>query len=135
MRVRRLAFLMAALVWCGAMAVAAQQGTSRSVNIGVYTDAQATRGEAAYKQHCSSCHYQSEFSGEDFLKRWSDKPLWELWDMISSNMPEDQPGSLPDQQYADVISYFLKLNKFPTGGAELEGSAETMKDTLMERPH
>lgn len=120
--------------WCGAVAFAAQQGTSRSVNIGVYTEAQATRGEAAYKQHCSSCHYQNEFSGEDFLKRWADKPLWELWDMVSSNMPEDQPGTLPDQQYADVISFFLKLNKFPTGGAELEGTVEVMKDTLMERP-
>ena len=101
----------------------------------MYTDAQAARGEAIYKKTCSSCHYQTEFSGEDFLKRWSDKPLWELCDMISSNMPEDQPGSLPDQQYADVIAYFLKLNKLPTGGAELEGSPETMKDTLMERPH
>jgi mono/diheme cytochrome c family protein len=135
MRVRRLSFLMAALVWCGAVALAAQQGTSRSVNIGVYTEAQAARGEAVYKSQCASCHYQNEFSGEDFLKRWADKPLWELWDMISSNMPEDQPGTLPDQQYADVISFFLKLNKFPTGGAELEGTTETMKDTLMERPH
>ena len=135
MRFHRLAFLTASLALAGAVTHAAQLGTSRSVNSGVYTEAQATRGEAAYKNHCSSCHYQTEFSGDDFLKRWADKPLWELWDVITTNMPEDEPGSLPDQQYADVISFFLKLNKFPTGGSDLEGTPEAMKDTLMERPH
>ena len=59
-------------------------------------------------------------------------PLFSLYEMITSTMPEDQPGSLPDQQYADVIAFFLGLNKYPTGGEELAGTAEAMKDTLME---
>ena len=107
--------------------------TTRSVNEGVYTADQATRGEQIFKNNCSSCHYQSEFTGDDFVKRWAEKPLFELFDLVSDSMPEDRPGSLPIQQYADAISYFLKLNKFPTGSAELEGSPDAMRDILMER--
>jgi alcohol dehydrogenase (cytochrome c) len=132
MTFNRCALLVAALLLGGAVTHAVQFGTSRSVNIGVYTAAQAARGEQVYKARCSTCHYQNEFTGNDFIRRWSGMPLFSLYEMITSTMPEDQPGSLPDQQYADVIAFFLGLNKYPTGGEELAGTAEAMKDTLME---
>jgi len=121
------------LILGGTVANATQATTTRSVNEGVYTADQAARGEQIYKNNCSSCHYQTEFTGDEFVKRWADKPLFELFDLVSDSMPEDRPGSLPIQQYADAISYFLKLNKFPTGDIELEGSPDTMRDILMEK--
>ena len=121
------------LVLGGTAANAMQATTTRSVNEGVYTADQATRGESIYKNNCSSCHYQTEFTGDEFVKRWADKPLFELFELISDSMPEDRPGSLPIQQYADAIAYFLNLNKFPTGATELEGSPDAMRDILMEK--
>lgn len=133
MRFSHIAILAASLVLGGTVVNAVQATTSRSVNAGVYTDDQATRGEQIFKNNCSSCHYQTEFTGDEFVKRWADKPLFELFELVSDSMPEDRPGSLPTQQYADALSYFLKLNKYPTGATELEGSAEAMKDILMEK--
>ena len=133
MTCNRIALLAASLVLGGTVGNAMQATTTRSVNDGVYTTDQATRGEQIFKNNCSSCHYQTEFSGDDFVKRWADKPLFELFELIADSMPEDRPGTLPAQQYGDTISYFLKLNKFPAGAAELEGSAEAMRDILMEK--
>ena len=127
------ALLAVSLVLSGTIASAMQATTTRSVNEGVYTADQAARGEQVYKNNCSSCHYQTEFTGDDFVKRWADKPLFELFDLVSDSMPEDRPGSLPIQQYADTISYFLRLNNFPTGATELEGSPDAMRDILMEK--
>lgn len=104
--------------------VAAAQKTSSD---GVYSAAQADRGEAVFKDQCASCHAPGDFTADDFLKKWTGKPLHELFDTVSTTMPMDNPGTLKPQQYADVIAYFLKLNKFPAGDAELKGSAEAMK--------
>ncbi|MGH8257825.1 MAG: c-type cytochrome, partial [Steroidobacteraceae bacterium] len=57
---RRIAFLAPALlviplIW-GSAAFAQSSQTSESVWDGVYTNAQATRGEQLYTQHCVECH-------------------------------------------------------------------------------
>jgi mono/diheme cytochrome c family protein len=104
--------------------VAAEQKTSSD---GVYTAAQADRGEGVFKDQCASCHAPGDFTADDFLKKWAGKPLHALFDTVSSTMPMDNPGTLKPQQYADVISYFLKLNKFPSGSEELKGTADAMK--------
>jgi hypothetical protein len=39
----------------------------------------------------------------------------------------DSPGTLKPPQYADLVSYILKLNKFPAGQDELKTSAEALK--------
>ena len=129
----RIALLAASLVLCGTVGNAMQATTSRTVLEGIYTEDQAARGENVFKNNCSSCHYQTEFKSADFISTWSGKPLYELFSMISDSMPEDRPGTLPPQQYADAITYFLKLNNYPTGGTELDGSAEAMRDILMEK--
>ena len=41
------------------------------------------------------------------------KAMKELWDIASGTMPEDNPGSLKQQEYADILAYFLQLNEFP----------------------
>ena len=112
----------AALIWVAAFAgVAAQAG--KSVNEGVYTAAQAERGSSTFKESCTACHEKERFTGDEFLKVWADKPLQEVFHHMSTTMPEDNPGTLKPQQYADVVAYFLSLNGYPTGKAELEPAA------------
>ncbi len=106
----------------------------KSVKAGVYTAAQAGRGEAQFKTSCASCHAPNRFTDDLFYMSFAGKPLWEMYDVISDTMPEDNPGSLKPQDYADVISYLLKLNKFPEGQEELPPTKEVLMTIKMEKP-
>jgi len=94
---------------------------------GVYTEAQAKRGEATTNSRCSSCHGTDLAGGEagpelvglDFLGNWNQQSLGDLFDRIHSTMPADAPGSLSLPETADVIARVLQLNKFPTGQKDL----------------
>jgi mono/diheme cytochrome c family protein len=88
----------------------------RTVGEGVYTTAQADRGQVVFRGSCESCHAPRYFTG-GFLRNWSS--VGELFDFTVSNMPEDAPASLTPQQYADVMAYVLKVNNLPTGEKEL----------------
>ena len=122
-----------ALVWMGLVAEQAAFGQPANVSAGVYTAAQADRGQKQYEATCAACHETSQFTGNDFAAGWGGKALFELFDKVKTTMPEDNPGSLKPQQYADIISYFLKLNKFPAGETELKGDAEVMKGMLIDK--
>jgi quinoprotein glucose dehydrogenase len=106
--------------------------SAKSVNEGVYTAAQADRGAAVFKTTCTACHDTARFTGDDFLAGWTGKSLHALFDHVSTTMPEDNPGSLKPQQYADVVAYFLKLNGYPEGKAELSG-AEAIKGITFDK--
>ena len=41
-------------------------------------------------------------------------------------MPEDAPGSLPDQEYVDVVAYILELNGHDAGEGELSATEESL---------
>jgi mono/diheme cytochrome c family protein len=123
----------ASLVVLGAAVIGAAQ-PSKSVNDGVFTAAQAARGEQIFKGKCGSCHYPGRFTGDDLFKAFAGKPLAELFGVMRESMPEDNPGTLPAQEYGDVVAYFLQLNKFPTGADELVGSDEVMGAILFEKP-
>jgi mono/diheme cytochrome c family protein len=109
----------------GQAAVAPAAGMS--TNDGIYSAAQADRGQKLFEARCTTCHDAARFTGAEFTKAWVGQPMHELFDLVKATMPEDNPGSLQPQQYADVLSYFLKLNKFPAGENELKGTDEAMK--------
>ena len=56
-----------------------------------------------------------------------------MWDIASGTMPEDNPGSLQQQEYGDILAYFLHLNAFPTGDTELKGDAGAMATIKIEK--
>ena len=69
----------------------------KSVKAGVYTAAQAGRGEAQFRASCASCHAPNRFTDDLFYLSFAGKPLWDMYDVISDTMPEDNPGSLKPQ--------------------------------------
>lgn len=121
------------LLVVGAGAIAGQ-ATQTSVTAGVYTAAQADRGEVLFRSQCASCHAPNRFTDDLFYVSFAGKPLWEMFDVISDTMPEDNPASLKADEYADVIAYLLKLNAFPTGTDELPTAKEVLSGILMEKP-
>ena len=112
---------------------AGTQATTKSTNDGVYTKAQSERGQKVFSEKCTACHEPSRFSGEAFHESWDNKALKELWDVASGTMPEDNPGSLKQQEYADILAYFLSLNAYPAGDAELQGNAAAMAAIKVEK--
>jgi mono/diheme cytochrome c family protein len=121
----------AALVWMTG-GVTGQE--KNSVTAGVYTAAQADRGVNVFRSKCASCHAPNRFTDDLFYSSFAGKPLWEMFDVISDTMPEDNPGSLKKEEYADVIAYLLKLNNFPAGQTDLPTDQEALRAIMMEKP-
>jgi mono/diheme cytochrome c family protein len=96
----------------------------RSVADGVFTQEQAQRGETTFRSTCAACHTLGDFTGEVFLKRWS--TVGSLFEVVSTTMPQDLPGTLSAQQYAELLAYILSRNNFPAGSTELPGEVERL---------
>jgi len=106
----------------------------KSVKAGVYTAAQADRGQVLFRSKCASCHAPNRFTDDLFYTSFAGKPLWEMFDVISDTMPEDNPGSMKPEEYVDVMAYLLKLNGFATGETELPTGKDALGAILMEKP-
>jgi mono/diheme cytochrome c family protein len=121
---------LAGMTWMAALeARTAQDAVLASV--GVYTADQAARGQDLYEKSCAACHEPSRFTGKEFSSVWTGKPLTNLYEAVQT-MPMDNPGSLKAQEYADIISHFLKTNGYPAGDKELAGTAEAMKAVMLD---
>ncbi len=113
--------------------IQAQDGP-KSVWEGVYTEAQAERGKAAYVTSCASCHGADlagsgearPLAGSEILTSWNGLPVGELFERTRSTMPITAPGSLDPAAYADILAYMLKSNGLPAGLAELAPRPEAL---------
>lgn len=132
---------MVALLFCAAGVAGAQ---TKSVWDGVYTDAQAERGSAAFARSCGGCHTlgtqgRSPLAGDVFWKSFSQKTAADLLEFVSVNMPNGAPASLNAATYADIVAAMLKANGLPAGAGELgattvAGVQIVPKDGNMELP-
>ena len=111
---------LAAAVSAGGL-VAAQE---KSVDQGVYTTAQANRGQKVYETQCTTCHREpggnaQVIVGERFSRSFADATLQTFFNTIRTTMPRSAPGSLTDTEYTDVVAHMLRLNGYPDGMNEL----------------
>lgn len=98
-----------------------------SVRDGVFTTAQAERGEAIFTQACQGCHQPEQFTGPGFIDAWTGQTADAPFDVIRTTMPEDNPSSLKQSEYAAVLAYLLRLNNLPAGETELPSIARKLK--------
>jgi mono/diheme cytochrome c family protein len=98
---------------------------------GYYTVGQARRGAGLFLDNCLSCHASSEFAGSSFERRWRRQSVGDLYEFVLYSMPDDNPGGLPEQTYADVIAYVLELNDLPAGDTELTTSIDALLQMMM----
>jgi S-disulfanyl-L-cysteine oxidoreductase SoxD len=120
----------------------AQQSSPGQATVwdGAYTEDQAKRGGALYSKECSKCHGQSLSDGEEapplaggvFLANWGGLTVGDLFERMRSSMPQDDPGKLSSQQYADILAFILKGNEFPAGKMEVGTHAEMLKQIVIE---
>ena len=105
----------------------------RTVQDGVYSDAQAARGAVLYTAQCASCHGPSlqglqapPLTGDTFVAAWQKLPLSELASKVRNTMPAGAPGTLTSQETADLVAHILKTGGFRSGAAELASAGEAM---------
>lgn len=119
--------------------IALSQASARSVREGVYTDNQAKRGQQLYSTRCANCHGDQlegiegapALSGSEFLDKWSGQTVDTLFIRIQKSMPADHPGTLSNQQVADVLAYMLAQNSMPAGSDELPPDPDKLKNLTM----
>lgn len=103
--------------------------TPRTSLDGVYTLEQAEEGQVVYQRVCAECHAKDEYTG-DMMAGWEGAPLYDLWDIITTTMPENNPGSLSRSEYAGVLAYILRLNDMPPGAEELSTRTSALRNIL-----
>lgn len=93
----------------------------------VYTAAQATQGATAFAASCAGCHGQNlegvaapALAGAAFLRGWQGKSADDLFYIISHDMPQDNPGSLKQDDYVSILAFILQKNGYPAGSAPLD---------------
>jgi cbb3-type cytochrome c oxidase subunit III len=91
----------------------------RSTGGGVYSREQWMRGRDVYAGLCAGCHPAVTHVGPQFTRSWAGKKLSDLFGFLRERMPKNDPGSLTEQDYVDVMSYLLRLNGMPVGVEEL----------------
>jgi len=137
----------AGLVFGGLAAVlasaglAAAQVTSQkapsTANPGIYTSEQATRGEPLFREQCATCHREDlagrksdggpMLRGAQFTTKWGHQTVHALFSTMEELMPDRHPGSLTRAQYADVVSYILRMNGVPPGPKPLPVEPEAQR--------
>ena len=93
----------ACLILAGAVASGAVQAPPVKVvtsSSGVYTAAQALRGEQTYMNICVACHPPGTYTAPAFRDKWNGSPVSELFGFISQTMPKQEPASLTPDEYA-----------------------------------
>jgi alcohol dehydrogenase (cytochrome c) len=99
-----------------------------------YTIEQADRGQTAYLENCAACHGENMDDGEfaiplkgvNFRQQWRVRSLEQLFTITSVTMPQDRPGRLGDETYADILAYILQENGTDAGSSELPSDPEAL---------
>jgi quinoprotein glucose dehydrogenase len=112
---------------------------TRTLQDGVFSDAQAARGRALYTQRCAGCHgpdltggaQAPPLDGPAFRFKWRQEPLSALFIKIRYTMPPNagDAAKLTAEQGADLVAHILKSNLFPAGKADL-AAADAATSTI-----
>ena len=119
----------------GADAISGAAQSGRTIWNGVFSAAQAKRGEAIAGQRCAACHNADLAGGQDgpplvgsdVLQAWSGSSAGDLFERIRTTMPADAPQSLSAQDTADILAFIFSQNKCPPGEQELPSGIDALR--------
>jgi mono/diheme cytochrome c family protein len=87
---------------------------------GLFSAAQAGSGRDQFRSTCTECHTASEFSDQGFKLKWSRRTVGDLFRFIHTNMPDDAPGILTEEQAINLVSFILSMNGYEPGSRMLQ---------------
>ena len=120
---------------------------------GVYSEAQARRGEQVFKTQCSYCH-KDDLSGgfiddgigrapalagkrafdSSLAERWGGLTLVDMVATVAATMPQQRPATLSVENYVDVVSYLLSKNDARAGPSDLPANVEALSRIVVPKP-
>ena len=121
-RNKKLASCLGALIFLGNVTCAfSQQAGSLDNAQASFTASQAESGRTLYQTSCAACHLpnlQGSFeapalSGGNFSSIWGIRQVRDLLNLLQETMPPQAPGSLSEQEYAEIGAYILSQNNIP----------------------
>ncbi len=109
---------------------------------GFFTEEQVMRGEAVFNDRCAPCHgedlmgtdFAPPLTDEMFMGYWVDRNVGELFVQVKETMPADNPGSLSDDVYADLVAFLLRANGHPVGQQPLSTDPVELEQIVIPRP-
>ncbi|MGB8693616.1 MAG: c-type cytochrome, partial [Steroidobacteraceae bacterium] len=98
---------------------------------GVYTEAQAASGKQTYDRVCGECHHLAlkgtghapELAGPNFLSKWGERSVADVFTQLSATMPPTAPHSLPDNVAIALTAHILRVNGAAAGAKELRADS------------
>jgi len=93
---------------------------------GMFSASQASAGRDQFRSTCTECHTASEFSDQGFKLKWSRRTVGDLFTFIHTNMPDDAPGILSEEQAVNLVSFILQENGFEPGSRMLAPDKATL---------
>ncbi len=92
----------------------------------VFTADQAKAGAQKFSDNCEQCHgAQLEgragpaLKGPNFASAKAAFTIGDIFTIVSQNMPASQPGTLPPDDYVQVMAFLLQQNGYPAGSKPL----------------
>ena len=105
---------------------------------GFFSASQVERGRESFSWECTDCHEIEEFTGVGaYLESQEGETLWDVFEYVWSEMPEDRPSWLEPTEYADILAYVLSVYGFPTGDNDMPIDRESLRAvriTVPQRP-
>jgi hypothetical protein len=81
------------------------------------------------------CHELEEYTAAGaYLEEMEGKSVWEIFEFIWSEMPEDNPSWLAPEQYADILAYILSIYGMPAGEEDLPTDEGTLEEIVVQGP-
>ena len=100
-----------------------------TINNNIYSKAQAKIGAKLYQTNCIACHDKKYF--RPVLKAWDGQSLGLFFSVMSASMPEGNPGSLPENDYVDILAYILSLSRYPAGESALDHQNGSLNEIII----
>lgn len=92
----------------------------------LYTQAQAVTGKQKFLDNCALCHGEDlsglagpALKGPKFAPAKANFHVGDIFTIVTHNMPATQPGSLPEQDYVEIMAFLLQQNGYPAGDSAL----------------
>ena len=118
-------------------------GQTASPRPSTFTEAQASAGSAAYRQHCASCHgaqlegqhLAPSLAGERFDRTWGGKTADSLMFHVRRMPPKPGgvPGGLDEETYARILAYLLQANGRLPGDRSLPSDMKALAELTIPR--
>jgi mono/diheme cytochrome c family protein len=110
--------------------VAGRKGAAAKAPPALYTAQQADTGEQLFQQNCAVCHGPKlegragpALKGPGFASPQAHFSVSDVFKIVSQNMPAPAPGTLPQEDYVNIMAFLLRENGYPAAEQPLSFDA------------